>query len=195
MARAVHKGLFVTKRMIILNKERMITKKEVVSDSSFKKENESVDAVLQSLKCSALPADFDTLELSLSFQSDGAANVVDVLIPTTLRLPMSPSRAKVDFSSYLLELRRKIKQAWSPPNGYEEKRIYVVFHVQTKGELSHLLLVRSCGAVLPDQAAFKAVERAAPFKPLPQGSPPYIIIELTFDSKSLQVSSNRTLGI
>lgn len=64
----------------------------------------------------------------------------------------------------MADLQRRIKRAWFP-----------------QGELSDLKLHKSSGVAIADQAAMKAVQNAAPFRPLPQGSPENIDIQFTFD--------------
>lgn len=232
-----HSGLLVTKRRIFLNQAGTITKQQVIADSISKIENESVDNVLESLKFAALPPELSTLELNLSFMSDGTMNMVEVKTPKEER-PMiftarhhevggghsvapSPTRARsggggggggpaiavapsvprfvggggegqrvspsgtaqadVDFGPYMADLQRRIKRAWFPPKGYEDKRVVVVFKVHRGGELSHLRLDHSSGVTVADEAALNAVQKAAKFRPLPAGAPDDVDIQYTFD--------------
>lgn len=230
-----HSGLLVTKRRIFLNQAGTITNKQVMADSISKTENESVDNVLESLKFAALPPELETLELNLSFMSDGTMNMVEVKTPTEER-PMiftarhhevgggyvavpSPTRARsgsggggpaiavapsvprfvggggegqrvrpsvaaqadVDFGPYMADLQRRIKRAWFPPKGYEDKRVVVVFKIHRGGELSHLRLDHSSGVPIADEAALNAVQKAAKFRPLPAGAPEDVDIQYTFD--------------
>lgn len=87
----------------------------------------------------------------------------------------------VDFGPYMADLQRRIKKHWFPPKGNESKRVMVVFKVHSGGELSGLHLERSSGVALADNAALKAVEDAAPFRPLPDGAPDTVDIQFTFD--------------
>ena len=57
----------------------------------------------------------------------------------------------------------------------------VIFKVGQNGELSNLHLDRSSGSAAADAAALKAVGNAAPFRPLPEGSPASVDIQFTFD--------------
>lgn len=81
----------------------------------------------------------------------------------------------------MADLQRRIKRAWFPPKGNESKRVMVVFKVHRGGEMSNLRLDHSSGLAIADQAALKAVENAAPFRPLPPGAPDDVDIQFTFD--------------
>jgi TonB family protein len=95
--------------------------------------------------------------------------------------PSLAAQPDVDFGPYMQDLQRRIKKAWFPPRGQESRRVTVVFKIHSGGELSHLRLERSSGNASADQAALRAVENAAPFRPLPQGAPPDVDIQFTFD--------------
>jgi TonB family protein len=83
--------------------------------------------------------------------------------------------------AYMSDLQRRIKRAWFPPKGYESKRIEIAFTIHRGGELSNLRLDHSCGVAVADQACLKAVENAAPFRPLPPDSSEEAAIEFVFD--------------
>jgi TonB family protein len=88
---------------------------------------------------------------------------------------------EVDFSLYMANLQRRIKRAWFPPKCPSSKRITVRFNISRNGTLHNLKLVSPSGESLNDQAAMKAVMNAAPFAPLPDGSPEDVDIEFKFD--------------
>jgi TonB family protein len=99
-----------------------------------------------------------------------------------------PKVKDVDFSKYMAELQRRIKSNWTPPRNPTSNRVRVIFNVALNGELSGLKIERSSGSATIDQAAIKAVEQAAPFPPLPEGSANSTVtdngkvnIEFTFD--------------
>ncbi|MBS2004486.1 MAG: TonB C-terminal domain-containing protein [Cyanobacteria bacterium SZAS LIN-5] len=95
--------------------------------------------------------------------------------------PSVAAQADVDFGPYMADLQRRIKRAWFPPKGNESKRVVVIFKVHRGGELSNLRLDKSSGVAIADQAALKAVENAAPFRPLPAGASDDVDIQFTFD--------------
>ncbi len=95
--------------------------------------------------------------------------------------PAASAQADVDFGPYMADLQRRIKRAWFPPKGNESKRVVVQFKVHKGGELSNLRIDHSSGLAIADQAALKAVENAAPFRPLPPGASDDVDIQFTFD--------------
>ncbi len=82
---------------------------------------------------------------------------------------------------YMADLCKRIKRAWFPPKGTESKKVRLVFIVSRDGSLSNLKLQQSCGLAIVDNAAMKAVENAAPFRPLPPGAPETINVAFAFD--------------
>lgn len=91
------------------------------------------------------------------------------------------AQADVDFGPYMADLQRRIKKHWFPPKGNESKRVVVIFKIHSGGELSGLRLDHSSGVAIADNAALKAVDDAAPFRPLPTGAPDSVDIQFTFD--------------
>ena len=87
-----------------------------------------------------------------------------------------------DFGPYMRELQRRIKMNWDPPKGNESKRVVLLFKIAKDGRLLSSRVHKSSGLPSADQAALKAVELSAPFKPLP---PDFrgqnIDIQFTFD--------------
>lgn len=87
-----------------------------------------------------------------------------------------------DFGPYMRELQRRIKMCWDPPKGNESKTVVLLFKIAKDGRLLTCRVHKSSGLPSADQAALKAVEQAAPFKPLPgdfKGQ--NIDIQFTFD--------------
>lgn len=87
-----------------------------------------------------------------------------------------------DFGPYMRELQRRIKMNWDPPKGNESKRVVLLFKIAKDGRLLSCRIHKSSGLPSADQAALKAVELTAPFRPLPgdfKGAS--IDIQFTFD--------------
>ena len=87
-----------------------------------------------------------------------------------------------DFGPYMRELQRRIKLNWNPPKGNESKRVVLLFKIAKTGRLLSCRVFKSSGLPSADQAALKAVELTAPFRPLPpdfKGAS--IDIQFTFD--------------
>ncbi|MCQ2743822.1 MAG: TonB C-terminal domain-containing protein [bacterium] len=87
-----------------------------------------------------------------------------------------------DFGPYMRELQRRIKLNWDPPKGNESKTVVLLFRIAKDGRLLTCRVNRSSGLPSADQAALKAVELTAPFRPLPADfKGQNIDIQFTFD--------------
>lgn len=87
-----------------------------------------------------------------------------------------------DFGPYMRELQRRIKLNWDPPKGNESKTVVLLFKIAKDGRLLSCRVNRSSGLPSADQAALKAVELTAPFRPLPADfKGQNIDIQFTFD--------------
>ncbi len=87
-----------------------------------------------------------------------------------------------DFGPYMRELQRRIKLNWDPPKGNESKRVVLLFKIAKDGRLLTCRVQKSSGMPSADQAALKAVELTAPFRPLPADFKGQSIdIQFTFD--------------
>lgn len=87
-----------------------------------------------------------------------------------------------DFGPYMRELQRRIKLNWDPPKGNESKTVVLLFKIAKDGRLLSSKVHRSSGLPSADQAALKAVELTAPFRPLPADFKGQSIdIQFTFD--------------
>jgi|GEM_PF-935891 len=87
----------------------------------------------------------------------------------------------LDFAPFLESMQRRIKKAWFPPKGNENKRVVVAFQVARDGSVLRQKITKSSGVSSVDAAATTALRNAAPFPPLPKGAPENIDIEFTFD--------------
>ena len=87
-----------------------------------------------------------------------------------------------DFGPYMRELQKRIKMNWDPPKGNESKRVVLLFKIAKDGRLLSCRVSKSSGLPSADQAALKAVELTAPFRPLPADFKGQSIdIQFTFD--------------
>ena len=87
-----------------------------------------------------------------------------------------------DFGPYMRDLQRRIKLNWDPPKGNESKRVVLLFKIAKDGRLLSCRVHKSSGMPSADQAALKAVELTAPFRPLPaEFKGQSIDIQFTFD--------------
>jgi len=95
--------------------------------------------------------------------------------------PVTPPIEPVDFGAYMAQLQRRIKRYWNPTRAESSLVVKVQFSIHKDGQLSNLHLVKLSGLSEADKRALAAVEDAAPFAPLPKGSPESVDIEFTFD--------------
>jgi TonB family protein len=101
--------------------------------------------------------------------------------------------AEPDFGPYLAELQRRIRRNWVPPEDKEDKTVVMMFTISRDGRLLNMLVQRSSGYANADGAARAAVERSAPFRPLPaEYRNSSINVEFTFD---YNVFKGRSSGI
>jgi TonB family protein len=87
-----------------------------------------------------------------------------------------------NWGPYMRDLEQRIKRNWFPPKGDSSKRVVITFTIAKDGRLLSKRITKSSGVPLADQAAMKAIESTAPFRPLPpefKGSS--VPIEFTFD--------------
>ena len=86
-----------------------------------------------------------------------------------------------DYGPYMDVLQKRIKHSWFPPKNTESLRGMVIFKVHSNGSVSNLRMLKTTNLAIADQAMMNAVEGAAPFAPLPSGSPENVDIEFSFD--------------
>ncbi|MEH2007393.1 energy transducer TonB family protein [Nostoc sp.] len=92
------------------------------------------------------------------------------------------SSQNIDITSYLNQLQQQVKQQWLPEVSQSSRRTVLNFTVNRSGQLRNLQLAQTSGFNLTDQAALKAIQRAAPFAPLPTGyTSNHIDIQFTFN--------------
>ena len=88
----------------------------------------------------------------------------------------------IDITSYLNQLQQRVKQQWLPGLSQSSRRTVLNFTVNRSGQLSNLQLAQTSGFSVTDKAALNAIQRAAPFAPLPTGyTSNDIHIRFTFD--------------
>ena len=187
-----HTGLMVTKFAIVLDATGRITSKKTTAASGSGDEDQSAETLLDSFTFHELPGQLQSLDLNLSFMSDGSVNIVKLTLPSgndfstaddipapaprIVRAPEPAAAATAavspqsEFDSYMEYLQGKLKQCWFPPRRKDNKKVVVRFGIDRMGVLSHVRLDHSSGVTASDQAALKAVQNAAPFRPLPNGT-------------------------
>ncbi|MEH2044795.1 MAG: TonB family protein [Nostoc sp.] len=92
------------------------------------------------------------------------------------------SSQDIDMTSYLNQLQQQVKQQWLPEVSQSSRRTVLNFTINRSGQLSNLQLAQTSGFSVTDQAALNAIQRAAPFAPLPTGyTSNQLPIQFTFD--------------
>lgn len=89
---------------------------------------------------------------------------------------------------YMADMQRRIKRAWFPPKDAPAP-IVIHFRVARNGEVSKVRVHKTSGSEIGDRAAIRAIENAAPFRPVMQGSPESLDFEFKFDYYSTRLSS------
>ncbi|WP_414404423.1 energy transducer TonB [Synechococcus sp. H70.2] len=136
--------------------------------------------------------------LSASAASEGAGiqgQGASGLANPTQSAPNPPNvaaRANVDWGPWLAALQRKVEQNWIPGQTGTSRRTVVIFTVGRGGELQSIRLARTSGSQQTDDAALTAIQRAAPFLPLPEAyEGNSVTINFTFD---INVLGQLTVG-
>lgn len=86
----------------------------------------------------------------------------------------------VNLFPYMDNVQRKIKMDWSPPLSNVPKQVVVVQFKLLRDGTIHDARVTQSADLEQNKAALKALEQAAPFDPLPTGSPAEVKVQFTF---------------
>ncbi|MEH2312164.1 MAG: TonB family protein [Nostoc sp.] len=88
----------------------------------------------------------------------------------------------IDLTFYLKKLQQRVQQEWLPGLSDSNRRTVLNFTINRSGQVSNLNIAQTSGFSVTDEVALNAIQRSAPFAPLPTGySKNYINIEFTFD--------------
>lgn len=208
-----HDKLLITKVKATLWASGKLSECKIITPSGSEQEDKAVqDCLVNATSFAHLPDGFNSLDFFWTFMSDGKMNMMECtdspeardyytkmiggVVATNGGISFKPKRvpqADVDFGPYMSDLQKRIKSAWLPPKGCESKRVVVVFKVHRGGELSNQRIDHSSGVAVADQAALKALENAAPFRPLPAGSSENVDIQFTFDYNVFNGGSHGTV--
>jgi len=105
--------------------------------------------------------------------------------PTTTVLPAAPAgpaglkgevavdAGNFEFTYYLVLVRNRVTENWSPPTGLSSRgepvRAMVYFRINREGEVTATRLEAVSGAEFFDRSALRAVQLSTPMPPLPLG--------------------------
>jgi TonB family protein len=87
----------------------------------------------------------------------------------------------VDFGSYMAKMKKDIQAKWTPPKGFEDRRVVVVFSIMRDGSIRDADVIDGSGVDAIDKAALQALTRSSPLQPLPKGAPKSVRIRYQFD--------------
>lgn len=93
--------------------------------------------------------------------------------------PTISAQQGVDYGTYTADLQRRIKRALFSIRRNETRNGKFIFKVHKDGQMTNLRMTVSSGLALADQAFLKAIENAAPFRPLPSNAPESVDWEAT----------------
>jgi TonB family protein len=86
------------------------------------------------------------------------------------------------FAPYMKQLQKDIKKNWEPPKYSKTIKLVTFFTIDKNGELLDLKLIRPSDNEKLNQSTLKAIEKTAPFAPLPEEYEKNTIsIEFSFD--------------
>ncbi|MEN9216925.1 MAG: TonB family protein [Gloeomargarita sp. HHBFW_bins_162] len=92
------------------------------------------------------------------------------------------ARQEVDLSPYLSNLRRRVQQNWNPQNPDQRRQAVIGFTISRSGHVSNMRILQTSGSPQTDAETILAIQRAAPFGPLPEQFPyQQLEIEFTFN--------------
>ncbi|MBN3926353.1 TonB family protein [Nostoc sp. NMS4] len=119
---------------------------------------------------------------SQNYRSDQLASVPNSNRDRIGTPGVDASSQDIDLTSYLNKLKQRVQQQWLPGISQSNRRTVLNFTINRSGEVSNLNILQTSGFHVTDEVALNAIQRAAPFAPLPTGYPKkYINIEFTFD--------------
>ena len=85
----------------------------------------------------------------------------------------------LDLSQYLAALEAKVKPNWNPAFGRQDRTTVLNFNIEKNGQVTGLTVVRGSGSQQADRESLEAIQKSAPFAPLPADFP-LDSLEITF---------------
>lgn len=104
---------------------------------------------------------------------------------TVYTQPQPPVVAPVkvpDLSAYMAKVQRRITRKWRPPLSDYSTKVVVNYIIKKNGDLGKYSITESSGNSRMDVSATEALQKAAPFPPLPSGyNDDTLEVKFTFD--------------
>ncbi len=101
-----------------------------------------------------------------AFFSPEALAYKDVLNPGQLN-----ALKDINLGPYFDEVKRRVKRNWNPSYRVEEYTTFLTFNIEKSGQITGLRVTQSSGSEKVDQESLEAVQKSAPFAPLPAEFP------------------------
>ena len=81
------------------------------------------------------------------------------------------NQQNVDLGPYLAELKQRVRQNWQTPTVNDSRKTVIVFSIERNGQIRGLQIKQSSGSPEVDNKFLAAIEKSAPFAPLPANYP------------------------
>ena len=85
----------------------------------------------------------------------------------------------IDLSKYLSGMESKVRPNWRPAFRQDDRRTVLTFNIEKDGRVTGLRVTQSSGSPEVDRESLDAIEKSAPFDPLPSDFP-LDSLEITF---------------
>lgn len=89
---------------------------------------------------------------------------------------------EVDFGPYMSKMQKEIKANWNPPNIKTTKHVVLLYKINNDGTVPKSEILKSSGSKKMDASALEALNKSAPFSPLPKKyKGTSVDVQFTFD--------------
>jgi protein TonB len=104
-----------------------------------------------------------------SIKEDGGSSFFDSEALAQKEAPYAKLDAQQDdLAPYFDEIRRRVKRNWQPSSPGDDRSTVVAFAIERNGQITGLRIVETSGKERVDRDALEAIQKSAPFAPLPQ---------------------------
>ncbi len=92
------------------------------------------------------------------------------------------ARKDINLAPYFAEIRRRVKRNWNPSEPNNNRHTILAFSIQRNGQVTNLRITQSSGSTASDQESLAALQKAAPFPPIPENFPdPQLKVQFNFN--------------
>ncbi len=89
---------------------------------------------------------------------------------------------EVDFGPYMSKMQKEIKANWNPPKIKTTKHVVLLYKINKDGTVPKSEILKSSGSKKMDASALEALNKSAPFSPLPKKyKGTSVDVQFTFD--------------